>query len=110
MASMLGAIPLPYVIGIVSALGLPGLVLILWYVDNRRTNEILRQYKADMDTVRSMYESNVRLVEKYEKLANELTTIIRLNTQAISQLSERIDNNYFCPLVREKGPQRERTG
>jgi len=110
-------LPLVYIIGIINVLGLPGLVLILWYVDQRRIshileshqadmNKVLKQYRDDMHELETMYKTNVRLVEKYESLAGELATIIRLNTQALTSLVDQIKNNMFCPLVREKGPNR----
>lgn len=37
------------------------------------------------------YDSNIILVQNYEKLAGDLSTIIHLNTQAITRLVDRID-------------------
>lgn len=125
------------VAAIIYSLGLPGAVLILWYVDNRRydrqekkrddeintllsalkedTRELMRESKADLnrvleaykDDVRKIsrfYEDNVLLVKNYQKLADDLAGIITLNTQVQTQLVEKIQNNMFCPMIREKGP------
>lgn len=105
------------VMGVVYALGTPGLIIVLWWVDQRRieqiqtahsadVNRILQAYKEDVKKVSSFYHSSVKLVEAYEKLSGELSGVIHLNTQVSTRLVERIDSNMFCPLVREKGPSR----
>lgn len=102
---------------IASVYGLPGLVLVFWYVDHRKMdrmraedkehlNTVLKAYEDDMHKMSRFYHSNVKLVENYEKLADDLSEIIHLNTQVQTQLVEQIKNNMFCPMVREKGPQR----
>ena len=101
---LLEGIPVSVVMSIVYVLGLPGLVMILWYVDHRRYDKILSVYKQDMAQVTRFYENNVDLVKHYEKLASDLSSIIHLNTQVQTQLVEQIKHNMFCPIVREKGP------
>jgi len=134
-ANILSAIPLPLLYGIVSTLGMGGLVTVLWWVDGRRFStifarqqeaqhehqesvteilsqyketvaEILKQYKADVNQVTTYYERNVELVERYEKLSDDLSGIIHLNTQVMTRLVESINNNMFCPVVRDAGPKR----
>jgi len=56
--------------------------------------------KKRFEAVVDMYKSNVRLVEKYEKVANDLKDMIVLNTQTITRLVDNINNNQFCPMVR----------
>ena len=65
------------------------LALILFYSQRKR-----------FETVVSMYESNVRLVEKYENLAGDLKEVIIMNTQAITRLDDGMRGNQFCPMVR----------
>ncbi len=101
---LLEGIPVSVVVSIVYVLGLPGLVMIMWYVDHRRYDKILSIYKQDMTQVTRFYENNVDLVKHYEKLASDLSSIIHLNTQVQTQLVEQIKHNMFCPIVREKGP------
>ncbi len=112
---VLEGLPAGFAATAVYALGLPGVVLIMWYVDNRRyerqekkrdedLNKVLAAYHEDVRTVTRFYEDNVMLVKSYEKLAADLASIIHLNTQAQTQLVEKIRNNMFCPIVREKGP------
>lgn len=50
-----------------------------------------------------MYESNVKLVEQYEKVASDLKDVVMMNTNALSTLSGAIEHNQFCPIVRDKG-------
>lgn len=127
------AISLPLATVILQILGLPGLIFIIWHFDNKRfdaqraTNEalqiqqrndyrehiskILGQYKEDVSEIKQMYEANVALVRNYEygvkqweKLDGELAGIITLNTQILTRLVEKVDNNRFCPQVRAGGP------
>lgn len=117
---------------VVSILGLPGLVLIFWHTgnlryDRERTEQKDRDTKRDIqhqaeiaalrdqfsaalavfdrrfESVVRMYEDNVLLVKGYDRLAGDLTNIILLNTQINTKLVERIDNNLFCPIVKEGG-------
>ncbi|MBV5328870.1 MAG: hypothetical protein JZU65_14780 [Chlorobium sp.] len=129
---MLEGLSLTVIMSVVSMLGLPGLVLIFWYVDQRRYDRdrkeqierdskrelqhlaesavIKEQHAASMalfdkrfEAVVRMYEDNVLLVKGYERLAGELTNVILLNTQIMTKLAERIDNNLFCPIVKKGG-------
>jgi len=101
---LLEGLPVSVMVSVVYVLGLPGLVMILWYVDHRRYDRILLIYKEDMAQVTRFYENNVDLVKHYENLASDLSSIIHLNTQVQTQLVEQIKHNMFCPIVREKGP------
>lgn len=133
--NLLGTVPLPMAISIVTSGGLTGVVILLWWVGMQRDNarfdaqveseakhremvtqilaqhkeavdEILTQYKADVSRVTGYYERNVELVERYEKLSDDLSDIIHLNTQVMTRLVESINNNMFCPAVRNAGPKR----
>ena len=128
-------LPLPFAISLISSCGCLGLLFLFWLVwimrnnarhDNQVESEreyralidkslaqnkeavdsILNQYKADVDKVTGYYERNVELVENYAKLADSLAEIIHLNTQIQTRLVESINNNRFCPVVRDAGPQR----
>lgn len=65
---------------------------------------IASMYHRRFERVVKMYENNVVLVENYEKLANELSGVIHLNTQVQTKLVEQIKSNMYCPIVRERGP------
>jgi hypothetical protein len=71
------------------AMGLPGAVIIIWYIDRRDLQAVLAKYKKDMDETREMYKSNVHLVEatqeigkNYCNIADDLKDIIIMNTQS----------------------------
>ena len=140
---MIEGLSLTLIMSVVSMLGLPGLILIFWYVDQRRyerdRKELIERdarrdqqntergtkrdaqhlaeitimkeqftaattlYEKRFEAVVRMYEDNVLLVKGYERLASELTNVILLNTQINTKLVERIDNNLFCPIVKEGG-------
>ena len=80
--------------------GLIGLIIVLWWMDSKRFTKILEKYKEDMAEQRRMYESNVSLVKDYRSIASDLKDVVILNTQTITQLSEEIRQNEFCPLQR----------
>jgi len=65
--------------------------------------EIIAQQDRRFEVVVRNYESNVLLVENYQKLANELAGIIHLSTQVMTKLVEKIENNLFCPIVKKGG-------
>jgi len=47
-------------------------------------------YRKRFEAVVDMYESNVRLVEKYEQTACDLKDVVILNTQTMTTLVEKI--------------------
>lgn len=98
---MLETVPVSFVVLVMNVLGLPGLIVVLWYFDMKRIDslvikhqddlkEVLNSYKKDVDAIAQMYRDNVSLVKGYEKLADDLTSIITLNTQTLTSLVEHI--------------------
>ena len=74
-------------------------VLLTWIVDRSQS----RRLSAAID----MYEQNVKLVERAEtlaqnneKLAETIRDLVLMNTRAMTQLTEAINQNQFCPLQR----------
>ncbi|BBO80183.1 hypothetical protein DSCO28_50550 [Desulfosarcina ovata subsp. sediminis] len=128
-------IPLSLATVVINALGVSGLIFIIWHFDNKRDQrkdalrrqeikerekeiaeregaltKVLAQYKDDVSEIKRLYENNVHLVEeaqasnlRLEKLYGETLSVISLNTQAQTGLVKTIENNRFCPLMREKG-------
>lgn len=108
----------------VLGLGLPGLIFIMFVVYAWHTGRIMSRYEREsairdkeriadrersdkrLDDVRQMYENNASLVKNYDKLSNDLIGTLQLNTQTLTRLVEKVNNNMFCPQVREKGPNR----
>ena len=98
---MLETVPVSFVVLVMNVLGLPGLIVILWYFDMKRIDnlilkhqddlkEVLACYKKDVDAIAQMYRDNVSLVKGYEGLAGDLTSIITLNTQTLTSLVEHV--------------------
>jgi uncharacterized membrane protein len=118
----------PQIVLLAQILGLPAVIVIMWWVDQKRLDrqqvkheqavaerreehekevaEILARYEKDVNKVSTFYERNVELVERYAKLSDDLSGIIHLNTQVQTKLVEQIKTNMFCPAIREKGPER----
>jgi hypothetical protein len=87
----LDALKIVGVPGIVALMFLyPTLVTVLWVTHERQVRKILTRYKEDVDKVKTMYERNVSLVQKYETIAGSLMDVVKMNTQAITRLDERL--------------------
>lgn len=69
----------------------------------RQWMAIINQQDKRFEEVVRNYENNVLLVENYQKLANDLAGIIHLCTQTMTKLVEKVENNQFCPVVKERG-------
>lgn len=74
------------VLKILGDFGTVGLVIFLWWSDNKRIYAILDQYKADMAEQREMYKNNTKLVAAYEKMSSEHMDMLRLNISATTEL------------------------
>ena len=85
---------------IASDFGLVGLILLLWWLDNRRIWAVMDQYKNDMAEQRKMYEANVSLCRDFASIAKDLRDIVTLNIQKMTEVDDAIRQNQFCPLVR----------
>ncbi len=94
-------------------MAIPLVILILWYVNARRYDVLVRKYQDDMDKslerygealnrVTQYYNDNVELVQDWKKLADDLHSTVVLNTRTMQSLCDRIDHNHFCPQVRDK--------
>jgi len=96
---------------IVVKIGPLGLVIYLWWNNNKRQDELIREYredimkilanyKEDMEEQRKMYESNVSLVKDYHSVAGDLKSVVILVTQQITTVAAEIRQNEFCPMQR----------
>jgi hypothetical protein len=99
------------ILKLVSNFGIPGLVLILWYLSDKSHERTLQSYREDttqqrktyedgLKEVRDMYEHNVLLVKDYASLARDLKDIIVMNTQTLTRVCDDINRNQYCPEVR----------
>ena len=69
--------------------------------NERQFAAIIAQQEKRFETVVKNYDNNVLLVEGYQRLSDELAGIIHMSTQVLTKLVEKVDNNRFCPVVRE---------
>lgn len=76
--------------------------------DREQINKLLALYRDDIGAIKSLYSNNVHLVGDYdramirmEKIAADMMSVVSLNAQAYTQLTDAIKNNTFCPHVRE---------
>ena len=107
---------------VMQTIGLPGLLAIFWYTDQRamqrivtqwkdQVGELLTSYKRDMGEMREMYITNVSLVKKYENLAKVQSETATILLQVMTRLSERIEHNMYCPIIRgDQSPPRSPGG
>jgi hypothetical protein len=56
--------------------------------------------RSRFEAVVNMYEKNVSLVEKYEKVASDLKDVIILHTQTTTTMINDIRTNQYCPMIR----------
>lgn len=125
----MGGISFAAFLELAKSLGLPGVVLLLfwlslkciWKMMSQRqsetqniieahrseTQEILQsynktliQYQQDMQEARRMYENNVELVKDYRSVAGDLKDVVIMNTQVLTRACDAIETNQFCPAVR----------
>jgi hypothetical protein len=93
--------------------GLPGIILVIWYLSSRDNNKLLRsyredtkeilaRYKDDVEATKRMYENNVELVKIGLALQKDLKEIVMLNTQKWQQAHDAIATQQFCPVSRER--------
>ena len=87
------------VLKILGDFGTLGLVIFLWWSDNKRLYAILDQYKRDMSEQREMYKNNVKLVSAYETLASEHVDMIRLNVSTITELTTYLKTRTPCHML-----------
>lgn len=99
------------ILKILGDFGTLGLVIFLWWSDNKRIEKnmtehnvqitsILNKYKEDMDAQRKMYESNVSLCRDFASVTKDLRDIVTLNIQTMTECKDAINNNQFCPIIR----------
>lgn len=88
------------ILKVVADFGIVGLVIYLWWADNRRIWQIMSQYKRDMDDQREMYKNNASLCRDFASIAQDLRSIVTLNIQTMTEVNDAVNQNQFCPLLR----------
>ena len=95
---MMGSPPLAIrdIIDLVRYVGVPAIILIIWWWDQRRFNllkEMIQDYKA-------LVESHQEQQKEAIDAIRETRDAIYLNVQGMSRMETKIDNNRFCPIMR----------
>lgn len=86
---------------------LPDIIFVAIIVfQSARQDKALTEMKRMHNDFASKYDTNVELVKQVMRLAENLQSIVVLNTQTLQGVQDRIDNNLFCPMVR-KSPRVE---
>lgn len=96
-----------------SSFGIPGIIFVVWYFSEKSHEKTLQCYREDtlrqqkvfqdgLAEVRRMYEESVELVKAYADLASDQKDVLIMNAQGMTKLSDQIDRNQFCPMVRLK--------
>lgn len=99
------------VILIATPFGVVFLVMVFWFVNERRHAQMLHLYREDMRSILSsygkdisrlttFYENNVELVRAWEKVANGFHDTVVLNTQTMQRMIDVCITNQFCPNAR----------
>ena len=67
------------IVTLVEKFGVVGLVILLWWLDNRRIWAVMEQNKSDMAEQREMYKTNVSLCRDFSSIASDLREIVILS-------------------------------
>jgi hypothetical protein len=105
------AINLTGVLKIVSDFGILGLVIFMWWSDNKRIwnvidqhkkdiTIILERYQHDMTEQRDMYKEHDSLCRDFTAITKDLRDIVTLNIQSMTEVKSAIAQNEFCPVTR----------
>ena len=94
------SIGLSTVLKVLGDFGIVGLIVFLWWMDNRRIWAVMEQYKSDMAEQRKMYEANASLCRDFASVASDLRDIVTLNIQKMTEVDDAVRQNQFCPLIR----------
>lgn len=89
---------------LVSAFGLPGAILMIWYLSDRNHSSTLKAYREDtlrmhaasqeaLGSVKQMYESNVALVKSYDKMASGFQDLVVESTRTLTRVCDLVSHN-----------------
>jgi hypothetical protein len=65
------------------------------------TVAILRDLGEKHAEVTQFYKDNVELVKSTQRMAGDMRDLVLNNTRAMERLSNAIEANFYCPIVRE---------
>ncbi len=100
--------PIGIIVELIRLLGLPGVILVIWYFDGKRIDKIMDKYKKDLIKMRTLVAKTQEIGKGYAQVASDLKDVIMLNTQAMTKIGDAIETNQFCPMVRLKEVKKAR--
>ena len=71
-------------------------------LSTRRAEADRKDNEQRFEQVVKMYESNARLVTTVTRLAEDAHQLVIASTTAITQNTDAIKSNDFCPVIRER--------
>jgi hypothetical protein len=77
--------------GWVKEVGLPAIILIIWYFDHKRLNGFENLAKAFK-----------RLAEESQDREKMVIETLQMNVACMSRMEQKIADNIFCPIVRKE--------
>jgi len=72
--------------------GLPGVILVIWYFDHRRITDL-----------ENFVDAFKRLTGEAGEREKCMLEVIQMNVACLSRLEQKISDNTFCPIVRREG-------
>jgi len=94
-------------VSILQTVGPIGLLIFIYWSDQRTIRRIQEEADKKFDAMQKMYEANVLLVKNYEGIARDMSGMITLSTQHLTRIEDKIDANQFCPEARIRKTVRE---
>lgn len=93
-----------------------GLVILLWYLSDKRLTTLIEthrvemtatqaQYGRDMTEQREMYKTNASLCRDFSSVASDLREIVIMNIEKMTRVDDAIRQNQFCPMQRVEKKQ-----
>ncbi|MBI5634873.1 MAG: hypothetical protein HZA15_15505 [Nitrospirae bacterium] len=82
------------------------MVIVAW-LQEKRFVSLANGHEKRFEAVVKMYEANVQLVKGYDAIAKNLQDLVIMATQTMTQVSDSVTHNLFCPLVRHKAKPRD---
>lgn len=84
-----------------------------WLHDRHKQAKLIETYRVDMQKVlekygehvnqlASYYERNVDLVKSWQTIAEGFQSTVVLNTQKLTELCKAVEDNQYCPVVKQK--------
>lgn len=111
LAAVIGYLGSTPILLFLAVMGLTPWAMTFWSTkqQDKRLTKVFERQDQRFEEVVKMYQSNVALVQAYESvvknyhdITDNLQELVMITTQTQEKLVGKIENNRFCPLVRQK--------